>query len=182
MKKNGFTLVELMVVIVIIGVLAAVAVLNFQQACYKAECQTAMDSAGINVEAIPTAEFNAVFNQLWGNESPYSYQLTKEQVVDSMIARFSTDTPTEAPVVEAKPVKAVVTADTLAVLSEMPTEVTLDSPESFYNEIAPDVIMFTTKNAGQLSVAIKHYQENNSNDVIKSVEQVNGNVLITFGY
>ena len=41
MDKQGFTLVELMVVIVIIGVLAAVALPKFQRSVHKAKCAEA---------------------------------------------------------------------------------------------------------------------------------------------
>jgi len=49
MKKNGFSLVELMLVIVIIGVLAAVVMPKFDDACSKARINDYLDNKGVSI-------------------------------------------------------------------------------------------------------------------------------------
>jgi prepilin-type N-terminal cleavage/methylation domain-containing protein len=60
MKKSGFTLIELMIVIAIIGILAAIAIPNF----LKFQCKGKQSEAGTNLGGIFTAEksFYGIYN------------------------------------------------------------------------------------------------------------------------
>jgi type IV pilus assembly protein PilA len=103
-SKKGFTLIELMIVVAIIGILAAIAIPNF----LKFQAKSKQSEAKSNLGAIFTGEtsyfgeYNAYSNFTAINWSPsgtprYRYTLAGNGAVDGILRIGATDTPTAIP-------------------------------------------------------------------------------------
>jgi type IV pilus assembly protein PilA len=102
--KKGFTLIELMIVVAIIGILAAIAIPNF----LKFQAKSKQSEAKSNLGAIFTGqtayfgEYNAYSNFTSINWSPsgtprYRYTLSGNGAVDNVVRIGATDIPTVIP-------------------------------------------------------------------------------------
>ncbi len=67
MKKKGFTLIELMVVVVIIGILAAIAIPNFVKVIAKAKCSSV--KANMHTLQVATETANVDSNGVYPSTS-----------------------------------------------------------------------------------------------------------------
>ncbi|OED40593.1 hypothetical protein ACH42_16000 [Endozoicomonas sp. (ex Bugula neritina AB1)] len=77
-RQNGFTLIELMIVVVIIGILAAVAIPSYQQyvrESRRTDAYSALTNVAAEQERFFTYDnrYSALINEVGGNRSPEGY-------------------------------------------------------------------------------------------------------------
>jgi len=157
MNKRGFTLIELMVVIVIIGILAAVAIPKFTQAASKARITEILATRGHNVTDKQLTDYHTQFYTERGADGTYVGHRNDTAIALLIIAEIK----------GIKPVKK-----TEPVVSKPTTinGVTVDTPKADGVTVAGEFVLFGKD--VRLTEAIKTLKQNQIDNGYKYIDSV----------